>query len=164
MDAWRIAGSVLHAVWTGVISSAWGALAAGLFVLLAAVRAVQAVRYPRWVRDPVRRFSRIDKLEILRRAGGRCEHHAWIAGRCPATDALEADHVIPWSRSGPTIVGNGQALCRRHNRSKRATIPFGWQLRALAKRRVGYFPAGVSGHVVRRRLPENRTVRRSESG
>jgi hypothetical protein len=56
---------------------------------------VQAVAYPATSRDPIRRFDRGDKAELLRRAGRRCEHHGWISGRCKATEFLEADHVHP---------------------------------------------------------------------
>jgi hypothetical protein len=146
----HIVGDVVSGVWSGVTSSAWAMLGATLFVLLVCVQGIHALVYPRGRRDPVRRFPRQDKIEIMRRAGSRCEHHGWITGRCRRTENLEADHVIPWSRSGPTIVGNGQALCRGHNRQKLAAIPYKWQLNALAKRRAAYFPPGVSCAVVRR--------------
>ncbi len=100
-------------------------------------------------RDPVRRFSRAQKAEILRRAGHRCEHPHGISGRCPATTQLEADHVHPHSRGGWTAVENGQALCRRHNKQKRARVPSNGDLRLLARRRVGYFPQGVPTVVTR---------------
>jgi hypothetical protein len=147
----HVLGSVVHGIWIEVTSSGWSAAAAIVFIVAVCVRTVRAVAYPRWRRDPVRLFSRRDKAEILRRAGGRCEHHSWVGGRCELTDGLEADHIIPWSRSGRTVVGNGQALCRRHNRAKRARVPFRWQLTAMARRRGAYFPAGVSGQVSRRR-------------
>ena len=150
IDIGHLLGSVAHGVWVGVTSSAWSVAVAAMVIVALCVRAVRAVVYPSRRRDPVRSFSRRDKAEILRRAGGRCEHHSWVGGRCPATEALEADHVIPWSRSGRTVVGNGQALCRRHNRAKRARIPFRWQLTAIARHRAAYFPAGVSGHISRR--------------
>ncbi len=100
-------------------------------------------------RDPVRRFSRVQKAEILRRAGHRCEHPQRISGRCPVTTQLEADHVHPHSRGGWTAVENGQALCRRHNKQKRARVPSNGDLRLLARRRVGYFPQGVPTVVIR---------------
>jgi hypothetical protein len=56
----------------------------------------------------------------------------------------------PHSRGGTTTVGNGQALCSRHNRAKAAHIPFEWQVRRMVKRRAGYFPIGESVAVVRR--------------
>ncbi|WP_236832456.1 HNH endonuclease [Blastococcus sp. KM273128] len=100
-------------------------------------------------RDPVRRFSRVQKAEILRRAGHRCEHPQAISGRCSATTQLEADHVHPHSRGGWTMVENGQALCRRHNKQKRARVPSNADLRLLARRRIGYFPQGVPTVVTR---------------
>lgn len=147
-------GSALHDVWTGawsaITSSPWVGALAVLTVVGGAVRLVRAVAYPSSHRDPLRRFTREDKAEILRRAGHRCEFHG-LFGRCAAAEGLEADHVIPWSRSGATILGNGQALCRRHNREKRASVPFRWQLRGLERRRAGYYPPDVSGAVVHRR-------------
>jgi hypothetical protein len=146
--------TIVHSVWTGVWDAATASpLVAILFALAAAgvvVGFARSIIHGGNPRDPVRRFTRADKAEILRRASGRCEHQGWLFARCRATQQLEADHVHPWSRGGQTTVANGQALCRRHNREKRATIPYGWQLRALAKRRAAYFPAGVSGAVVRR--------------
>jgi hypothetical protein len=46
-------------------------------------------------------------------------------------------------------VENGQALCRRHNKQKRAHVPSNGDLRLLARRRVGYFPPGVPTVVTR---------------
>ena len=31
---------------------------------------------------------------------------------------MDADHVIPWSKGGPTTIENGQMLCKRHNLEK----------------------------------------------
>jgi hypothetical protein len=131
-------------------------VAAAVLLLLAGTQLVHAVAHPSTGRDPVRRFDRADKAELLRRAGGRCEHHGWPFGRCTATELLEADHVHPWSRGGWTHISNGQILCKRHNREKRATIPFNWQLRGLAKRRAAYYPPGQPGTVIRRRPAEKR--------
>ena len=136
-------------MWSAISSSPW------LGVLLVALVVGSFVRFVRDIvhsgpKDPVRLFSRQDKAAILARAGGRCEFHGWLFGRCDATDRLEADHVHPHSRGGWTNVANGQALCRRHNMMKRASMPYGWQLRALEKRRRSYFPEGESGAVVRR--------------
>jgi hypothetical protein len=122
---------------------------------------IHAVAHPFTGRDPIRLFDRADKAELLRRAGGRCEHHAWLGGRCKATEFLEADHVHPW-RGGWTHVSNGQILCKSHNREKRASIPFNWQLRGIAKRRAAYYPPGQPGPVTRRRPPARRS--RAEQG
>jgi hypothetical protein len=154
---WR---AFAHGLWAGVTASPWTVAVAAVFVLLVVVRLVHGVAHPRSNRDPVRRFSRHDKGELLRRAGGRCERYGWVTGRCKVTTGLEADHVHPHSRGGWTNVSNGQALCRRHNRSKSAMIPFNWQLRGIAKRRVAYYPPGVPGTVVRRARP-TRTARKS---
>lgn len=147
----KFLGGVGHGLWLAVSSSPW---VGGFFVLallFAAVQVVHGVAYPSGARrDPVRRFPGAEKREIIRRAGGRCEGFGWITRRCGATEGLEADHVHPHSRGGWTHPANGQALCRKHNRSKSATIPFGWQMRGLARRRATYFPPGVPGTVVRR--------------
>jgi stress response protein SCP2 len=55
------------------------------------------------------------KAEVWRRDGGACVE-------CRATEYLEFDHVIPWSRGGATSVGNLQLLCRRCNLAKGARI------------------------------------------
>jgi hypothetical protein len=146
--------TLVHTLWDGfwlaATSSPWVVLGIVVFLLITGVRVVHAACHPGSNRDPVRRFSRADKYAILSRAGGRCEHHGWVFGRCRQTERLEADHVHPHSRGGQTAVANGQALCRRHNLAKRATIPFNWQLRALERRRAGYFPAEVPATVVRK--------------
>ncbi|MGY1741180.1 HNH endonuclease [Blastococcus sp. SYSU D01050] len=89
----------------------------------------------------------------MARAGHRCEHHAWLFGRCTATQRLEADHVHPHSRGGATSLTNGQVLCRTHNSRKANRIPWTWELERLARRRQSYFPAGMSTVVHRRGRP-----------
>ncbi|SFJ39981.1 hypothetical protein SAMN05216561_1298 [Nocardioides psychrotolerans] len=81
-----------------------------------------------------------------------------VWGRCPAF-ATEADHVFAWSRRGPTIVSNGQALCRDHNRSKSNLRPPWWYVRGLERRRTAYFPAGASVRVLARMSAEERAAR-----
>lgn len=51
------------------------------------------------------------KTEVWQRDGGRCV-------QCQATDYLEYDHVIPWSKGGASSVANVQVLCRRCNLAK----------------------------------------------
>ncbi|MET7427305.1 HNH endonuclease signature motif containing protein, partial [Dactylosporangium sp. NPDC005555] len=51
------------------------------------------------------------RAEVWRRDGGACVE-------CQATEYLEFDHVIPWSRGGATSAGNLQLLCRRCNLAK----------------------------------------------
>lgn len=55
------------------------------------------------------------RAEVWRRDGGACV-------QCQATEYLEFDHVIPWSRGGATSAGNLQLLCRRCNLAKGARI------------------------------------------
>ncbi len=73
----------------------------------------------RIVTAPGRRDSRsvppAIRAEVWRRDGGACVE-------CQATEYLEFDHVIPWSRGGATSVGNLQLLCRRCNLAKGARI------------------------------------------
>ena len=64
----------------------------------------------------VRGFPPHLKQALLVAARGRCQE--------PGCDApvswLQADHVIPWSRGGPTSWSNGQILCDPHNKAKGA--------------------------------------------
>lgn len=66
--------------------------------------AAKARLFPSWMRQI-----------LLIRARGRCQ----IPG-CDAPFAwLQADHVVPHSRGGPTKLSNGQILCDPHNKWKR---------------------------------------------
>ena len=98
--------------------------------------------------DPWRRFKYEARRVVMSRAGNRCEGAVFLAwGRC-AEPAIEADHVYPWSRSGPTTVGNGQALCGGHNRRKAAWKPAWWYLMSLERRRCSYFPPATDVRVM----------------
>ena len=59
------------------------------------------------------------KQALLVQARGRCD--------VPACDApaswLQADHLIPWGRWGPTNIANGCIKCQPHNREKRDRLP-----------------------------------------
>jgi hypothetical protein len=143
---WR---PIAHGMWLGITSSPWVAMGFALFVVGSAVGLVRAAAHPRGRRDPIRRFSRTDKAILLTRAGHRCERHAWLVGRCKQTEKLEADHIHPHSRGGQTALANGQVLCRRHNRDKRASVPFNWQLGQIEKRRAVYYPPEVPRGVKR---------------
>lgn len=55
------------------------------------------------------------KTAVWQRDGGRCIE-------CGATDYLEFDHVIPFSRGGANTTANLQLLCRRCNLKKRDSI------------------------------------------
>ncbi|MGV8972821.1 MAG: HNH endonuclease [Rhodoglobus sp.] len=105
----------------------------------------------------MRRYAGADRAAILYRAGARCEHVGLLSGRCDVTEKLHADHIHPHSKGGSTTVGNGQALCSRHNKQKAARIPYGWELRRLERRRASYSPPGISLTVVRRSNREPQT-------
>jgi hypothetical protein len=73
-----------------------------------------------------REFSFEQKLAIYRKYRGICQ---WVEKdgmhcgvKCSWSD-WHADHIIPWSRGGPTTVANGQLLCPKHNLIKGATLP-----------------------------------------
>jgi hypothetical protein len=99
-------------------------------------------------RDVWRGFKYAPRQTVLSRASGRCEGAAFVAwGRC-SSPAVQVDHVFPWSRGGPTVVSNGQALCAGHNRSKGAMTPPWWYVLSLERRRRTYFPQGADVRVL----------------
>ena len=53
------------------------------------------------------------KIEVAVRDGGQCR-------QCGSNKELHFDHVIPWSKGGPSTVGNIQLLCGTCNRRKGA--------------------------------------------
>lgn len=55
------------------------------------------------------------KTAVFQRDGGKC-------AECGATDYLEFDHMIPFSKGGASTVDNLQLLCRRCNLKKRDRI------------------------------------------
>lgn len=110
-------------------------------------------------RDPWRRFKFASRRAVMTRAGGRCEAPLLLAwGRCqdPAT---EIDHIYPWSRGGPTVVSNGQALCSTHNRRKSNLRPPWWYVLSLERRRSAYVGLGVDSRVLARMNAEERSAR-----
>jgi len=135
----------------GLWAHPWLGVLAAFLVGSGCVRTVRDLVHSGHARDVVRTFSRADKIAILIRAGGRCEHHSWLGRRCNRTVGLEADHVHPHSRGGWTDLANGQALCRPHNKAKAARVPWGWELKRLSRRRAAYFPPGTPTEVVRHR-------------
>ena len=61
--------------------------------------------------NPNRRIPQNVKIAVWNRDGGRCVE-------CGATDYLEYDHDIPFSKGGANSVGNIRLLCRRCNLKK----------------------------------------------
>ena len=110
-------------------------------------------------RDVWRSFKGEARRIVFARAGGRCEATAFLVwGRCRAA-AVEVDHVYPWSKGGATIVSNGQALCRHHNRSKASWTPAWWYIVPLERRRRRYFPSGEDVRVFARMTEADRAIR-----
>ena len=110
-------------------------------------------------RDPWRGFRFGARREVLDCARGRCEGALVLAwGRCRDA-ASEVDHVYPWSRGGPTVVSNGQALCRGHNQRKSNLRPPWWYVLSLEHRRAKYFPAGCETRVLARMNIDERAAR-----
>lgn len=111
-------------------------------------------------RDVWRGFRFGARAKVFARAGGRCEASTFLVwGRCIEA-ATEADHIFPWSRGGATVVSNGQALCREHNRNKSALRPPWWYVLGLERRRKGYFPEGEQTRVYGLMSKEEASARR----
>ena len=64
-----------------------------------------------------RAFSKRQRLVLRMLAGNLC----MICSK-PLNNDLHADHVVPFSRGGKTILRNGQALCSSCNLAKGAKI------------------------------------------
>lgn len=133
-----------------------------LLVVALVVRCPLPGRGPGLVRarDPWRLFKHDARRFVLTRADHRCEAaRLLIWGRCPKA-ATEVDHIYPWSKGGPTVASNGQALCSGHNRSKANLTPPWWYLLALERRRRRTCPAGMPIRVVARITPADKALRR----
>jgi hypothetical protein len=65
-------------------------------------------------KDPEREFNYWERLAIYYRAKGFCQ----ICGTKTSFAEGHADHVNPHSKGGPTIVKNGQWLCKKCNLEK----------------------------------------------
>jgi hypothetical protein len=136
-----------------------------LVVLLGLVLLVVASPLPRrgprllQRRDPWRGLKFAARQAVMSRAGQRCEAPRLLVwGRCQEA-AAETDHIYPWSRGGPTVVSNGQALCRNHNRRKSNLRPPWWYVLSLERRRAAYVPPGVELRVLARMDADERAAR-----
>lgn len=67
--------------------------------------------------DAQRFFNHNQRLQIFECCGGKCAK----CGIELSKSNFHADHVVPHSQGGKTIVGNGQALCTACNRKKGGT-------------------------------------------
>ncbi|MGC5076144.1 HNH endonuclease [Agrococcus sp. DT81.2] len=155
MDLWS---PVMNGVLTALGPHLWWALPA--LVLVVILRFPMLGRGPNSSRrDPWPGFKFAPRSTVLERAGGQCEAPVLLMwGRC-GDPATEVDHVVPWSRGGPTVASNGQALCRSHNRSKGAMVPPWWYMLGLERRRREYFPSGADVKVRAVMSAEERAAR-----
>ena len=73
-------------------------------------------------KDERRAFNEAERIKIYRRDNGLCQ--VCLSQGKPETEArvswseYDADHVIPHSKGGQTLVENAQVLCRYHNQQK----------------------------------------------
>ncbi len=76
-------------------------------------------------KDPRRAFSEAERIAIYLRDRKRCQ--LCIEEGKPDRECIvpwsqfEADHVLPHSKGGQTLIDNGQVLCRFHNKQKGAS-------------------------------------------
>jgi len=70
------------------------------------------------LKDGQRSFTHEQRMAIYRRDHGICQLRLKCAGTKVEWDAFEADHIIPWSKGGPTTVANGQVACAACNAAK----------------------------------------------
>jgi len=94
-----------------------------------------------------RRFGKSQRMAIYLNSDGKCQ-------LCQAPITLSdfhADHIVPWSKGGPTTLSNAQALCSSCNLSKSSTmtvpyqnhLPPGFTLRDWQKEFVNRFYASA---------------------
>lgn len=69
-------------------------------------------------KDNQRLFSHEQRLAIFRIDKGFCQVKLKCDGIKCEWDAWEADHILPWSKGGKTVVSNGQVACLGCNASK----------------------------------------------
>ena len=70
-----------------------------------------------------RRFGKSQRMAIYLNSDGKCQ-------LCQAPITLSdfhADHIVPWSKGGPTTLNNAQALCSSCNLSKSSTMTVPYQ-------------------------------------
>lgn len=78
--------------------------------------------YELFVKDEKRTFDEAERIRIYRGDDGLCQDclkkgKSEVEARVSWSE-FQADHVLPHSRGGQTIIENGQVLCRYHNSKK----------------------------------------------
>lgn len=77
-------------------------------------------------KDQKRAFSELERIIIYRKGKGLCQQ--CLREGKPENEAkvswsnYQADHVIPHSKGGKTVLDNAELLCSYHNQSKGASI------------------------------------------
>ena len=76
-------------------------------------------------KDRRRQFSESQRIAIYREMDGVCQECSKQGlsddeARVPWSE-YEADHVVPHSKGGATVIDNAQVLCRSHNLAKGAS-------------------------------------------
>ena len=76
-------------------------------------------------KDKKRQFSESERIAIYRKVDGVCQECSMLGlpddeARVPWSE-YEADHVVPHSKGGQTVIDNAQVLCRKHNLAKGAS-------------------------------------------
>jgi tellurite resistance protein len=84
-------------------------------IFRSAVAVANQTKFSRLEGQPSRHISRGVRQTVWQRDGGKCT-------TCGATDYLEYDHVIPFSKGGSNSDRNIQLLCRRCNLTKSNNI------------------------------------------
>lgn len=74
------------------------------------------------LKDQARGFSHEQRLAIYRRDGGICQLRVHCDGQKTSWDNWHADHILPHSKGGKSIVANGQVACPACHQSKGATV------------------------------------------
>lgn len=68
---------------------------------------VRETVYARQTKEARRRH--VSNCPMCAEAGGKDKARIW------AIDEMQADHIVPWSKGGRTVLDNCQMLCKRHN-------------------------------------------------
>ena len=72
------------------------------------------------LKDDARNFSHWQRLSIWRRDKQICQIKKRCSGIKLTFSVMDADHIIPYSKGGKTIVSNGRTSCVECNRSRGA--------------------------------------------
>lgn len=77
-------------------------------------------------KDKKKQFSESERIAIYRKMDGICQECSKLGlsddeARVPWPE-YDADHVVPHSKGGATVVDNAQVLCRSHNLAKGASV------------------------------------------